>query len=580
MSFALLCKVRFWSATLALSLLATSAWGFSIQDPDPDSNVADIVANPDRIYSFDGPTITWKMSTQFVNRFPLAKQQEQARLAIAEWEDGMFSAIRRAAPTYGWTRWSGASDFYDLRSILTHEIGHALGSQHPDAAWFNDSGDGTPFNLNFVMTGNGPVPAPPQGGEVMNEGNDASSLPNNKPPKGLGPGAIWRTLSQDELEFLDYAYPNSYDFVEVGPNDDAELVIDLFAVGEGPGNTLGIGFISSSEARNPNDPDAGRRITGARAKVREEMDLPIGFKALPRNWEIENNTGESINSVIITARGTNNPIPTTWSSSGAKKFQFQGALAPPPVPDPRAFDLEDVAHLYTNVDNGPVLNGESVDVGLRKDVWDWTVVDSQAIQTDGDFVDIGLVSIMGFGFVGPVTENDGELPDDIHNDESLWALHGTFDVLAKGIQIVNPEADTATVISSLSYVPAPELDPNLTAELNSDTLGRLSASVGALSVDLPQPITLGPGESHYFLLEGTPDGLPDEAFESGRWTPAPSIPGLMDGQLLVFADSQGGGFEVGNYALLNTPTYIPEPASLASALLALALMLVNRPKSA
>ena len=133
----------------------STAYGVAFSGTGGDA-LADLVSMPDKIYRFDPPedpltempVIHWKMTSQFRDRFPLAKQREQVRLAIAEWEEGMFSAVRRAAPTYGWTRWSGASDFYDLRSIITHEIGHALGANHPDAAWFNDSGDGTPFHQN------------------------------------------------------------------------------------------------------------------------------------------------------------------------------------------------------------------------------------------------------------------------------------------------------------------------------------------------------------------------------------------------------------------------------------------------
>lgn len=555
-------------------------------------SLTDLENTPNKFYRFDPdldifdvPVIRWKMTDQFRAQFSLAKEREQVRLAIAEWEEGMFSAIRRAAPTYGWTRWSGASDFYDLRSILTHEIGHALGSQHPDAAWFNDS-DGnpdngiTPYNLNFVRVGGGWDPAPPIGGEIMNEGNDASSLPGSKPPKGLPAGAYWRTLSQDELDFLDHAYPTAIDFVEVGPNDDAELVIDLFAVGSGPGSTLGIGGPDTTEPFDANDADQGRRILTASAKVREESSLPIGFKALPRNWEITNDTGESINSVIITARGTNNPVPTSWSSSGAKKFTFQGALAPPPVPDPRAFNLEDVAHLYTNAQNGPINNGQSVDVGLRKDVWDWTVVDSQAIQVDGDFVDIGLVSLMGFNIAGPVTPNPDELPDDLTTPDGLWALHGTFDILAKGFKIVNQEAVDVT-ISELAFGLAPELDPNRTELLNFDTLGRLATSGNMQFMPLNQPLSLAPGESYFLLLAGTPSALPEDAVQSGNWMPVSPPEGFMEEQMFVFAASQSEGFRVNNFALLNTSVYVPEPGPfslLATCGLALSSLYARRRK--
>jgi hypothetical protein len=543
--------------------------------------LTDLTSTPNKIYRFDPaedifgtPVIRWKMTNQFKAQFPLAKQQEQVRLAIHEWQEGMFSAIRRAAPTYGWTRWSGASDFYDLRSILMHEIGHALGSQHPDAAWFNDSGNGTPFNQNYVRNNGGWMPAPPLGGEIMNEGNDATSLPGSKPPKGLPAGAYWRTLSKDELAFLDHAYPTAMDFVEVGPNDDAELVIDLFAIGSGPGGTLGIGGPDSTESFDPNDANQGRRILQASAKVRQEASLPIGFKALPRNWEITNNTGEPIKSVIITARGTNNPNPTSWSSSGPKRFTFQGALVAPPVPDPRAFNLEDVAHLFTQPQNAPINNGETVGVGLQKDVWDWTVVDSQAIQIDNDFVNIGLVSIQEFNLTSPVVPSPDDLPDDFFVD-GLWALHGTFDILAKGFKLINQEMLDVTV-SELGL--APDFNPNRTDQLNSESLGRLAASGDVQFVPLTSPLTLAAGEAHYFLLDGSPSALPDDVLTSGKWMMLTPPDGFMDQQMFVYAASQGGGFDVNNFALINTPVFIPEPSGALLAVLGL-LSLIGRCRS-
>ncbi len=581
--FGLTSAIVLCAALGIFALLTSSAFGVAFIGTGGDS-ITDLTSTPNKIYRFDPPedifgvpVIRWKMTNQFREQFSLSKEREQVRLAILEWEEGMFSGVRRAAPTYGWTRWSGASDFYDLRSILTHEIGHALGSQHPDAAWFNDSGDGTPFNLNFVRVGNSWSPAAPLGGEIMNEGNDATSLPGSKPPKGLAPGAYWRTLSQDELDFLDHGYPTAMDFVEVGPNDDAELIIDLFAVGAGPGSALGIGGPDTYESFVPGNANQGRRILQASAKVREEASLPIGFKALTRNWEVTNNTGESINSVIITARGTNNPQPTSWSSSGAKKFLFQGALAPPQVPDPRAFNLEDVAHLYTNAQNGPINNGQSVDVGLRKDAWDWTVVDSQAIQTDGDFVNIGLVSILEFNLTGPVVPFDDDLPDDITlpEEDGLVALQGSFDIVAKGVQVLNQEL-VAVSVSEVAFGLAPGFDPNRTELLNSDALGRMTASGDVQYVPLSAPLTLAPGESYFFLMAGTPSALPDEVLQSGNWMTVSPPAGFMEQQMFVYVSSQGGGFGVNNFALLNTPVFVPEPSSAALVMLGLLAINLNR----
>jgi hypothetical protein len=554
----------------------------SFSEPGPDP-LTDLTTTPNKIYRFDPPegpfgvpVIRWKMTNQFRQRFSLSKEREQVRLAILEWEDGMFSAVRRAAPTYDWTRWSGASDFFDLRTIVTHEIGHALGSQHPDAAWFNDSGDGTPFNLNFVRSGNSWTPAAPIGGEIMNEGNDTTSLPGSKPPKGVAPGAYWRTLSQDELDLLDHAYPTAMDFVEVGANDDAELIIDLFGVGAGPGSALGVGGPDEWEPFVPGDANQGQRILQASAEVREEASLPIGFKALSRNFEITNDTGESIRSVIITARGTNNPKPTSWSSSGANKFTFQGALAPPQVPDPRAFNLEDVAHLYTLPQNGPIGNGQSVAVGLRKDAWDWTVVDSQAIQNDGDFVDIGLVSILESNLAGVVIPFDDDPGDDITPEEGdLFALQGSYDIVAKGFKIVNQES-VDVLVSQVAYGVAPGFDPNRTDQLNSDALGRMTASGDMQYVSLSAPLTLAPGEQFFFLMAGSPSGLPGEIVQSGNWMNVNPPDGFMEEQMFVYAASQGGGFSVNNFALLNTPVFVPEPSSTWMILFGMSAVCLSR----
>ena len=462
---------------------------------------------------------------------------------------------------------NGDKDYYDLRSVLTHEVGHALGSQHPDAAWFNNN-----FELNFVPDNGGYLPQAPQGGEVMNEGNSPGFLPGSKPPKGLSGGEYWRIVSKDELLFMDHAYGQHIDFVEVDPNDNAELVIDLFNVGGEPGGTLGIGGPDSSESRNPGNPNAGRRILAAVAKVNYASNRPIGFQAAPRNWELTNNTGEAIDSLILRTRGTDNPNPTSWSSAGARRFQQRGTLAPPQIPSPDAFALGDVWHFFHDPVNGQINNGQSVEVGLRQDVWDWSLVAAQAIQLDNDFVPVNLVSILEWFVQGPVIPNaNDDLPDDIVA-EGLWELNATQDTLVKGFKIVNNDEETTTLIDELAFAPAPDL-PAHPGLLNTEAKDRLGRDGVLETIPLASPLTLGPGQEYYFILEGLVDDLPRDIQQSGNFMVLTASPGLMDDQVFVYAASSGQSSTVGNFALLNTAVFVPEPSCLTLLTISIASLL-------
>ncbi len=109
---------------------------------------------------------------------------------------------------------------------------------------------------------------------------------------------------------------------------------------------------------------------------------------------------------------------------------------------------------------------------------------------------------------------------------------------------------------------APELDPNRTDLLNSDALNRLATSGEVQFVSLNEPLSLTPGESYYLLLAGTPGALPDDVLQSGNWMTVNPPEGFLEEQMFVYAASQSEGFRVNNFALLNTPVFVPEPSSL------------------
>ena len=550
--------VGLWVAIVTLSIATAVTTPRTVEAValfDSSGAPTNLITQPNNYQSFEDNPITWTMTPEFLAAYPLAKHHEQVRLAFREWERASTEPLRRlpAAP-YSFVRYGGPQPFADLRSVMVHEIGHALGSQHTDASWFNDSDPGpafVPFNRNYRPDGMGGwIAGPPLGGEVMNEGN-APGLPDVKPDKGLRGGEYWRLVSQDELAMLDYVYPNGLDFVEVPNNQDADIIIGVFTGGE-CGENLGVGGPDGGNFRDPNDATQGVWISTSSVAIRDNPSSagPVGIKARVSSWELTN-TGQPITEANIRTRGTDNENPISKFSQGNHAFtSIQG------MPETFPFEFEDLTFRFSNPQGGPVPNGEAVSMTLQLDVWDWSVVSTDFETSVGGFVSVSLVNIFDWFAATPG-------PDPCEEENGLHIRPSDI-IEAAGFQLLN--SDLATRVTEVGFAPIAGL--GLTgADLGSELLGRLR-SLGLLE-EVPdfEPIELGAGEEFVFVLEGERADLPPELVARGNYAIL-NRPELMDGELLAYAITQGANGTVVAFSLLNGGVFVPEPSAMGMLLAA------------
>ena len=526
------------SAILALFFCAGQAFGFALimEGHTP----ADLLSDENNFHSFDAGEITWKMSNDFLNTYNDPVLQDQVRLAFSEWQSASAAPSRRSPHTrYSWTRNNGEQSFYDLKSIIVHEVGHAIGMQHPDASWSNLPTSN--WNRNYRYNDNGELIAEaPTGNEVMKQ--------------YIANGEYERTVSRDEIYALDYAYGAPLTFVEVGPNDDAMIVVETFM--GGGGSNLGSTSFSETEARNPNDESAGRRIVRSNVGISTFANEPIGVMTRASNWNFVNNTGEPIETIVVRTQGTSTRTPLDVYSNRFTEYEQSQADF--------ALNFENRGHHFLEPTGGAIGLGGETQFGLELDVWDWVVERALAHTSDGELIGLSVVSLLGWsgGYEGG--GGGGEAPDGGGHFHGLTGVSaGTPQ--AHGFRIV--AGDLSAIVTELAFASVAGRNFGL-EDLTPETLAQLDTENVLVSLPIVGQFTLAPYQELVVVTDGTEDDLPAELLDSGnyvmlndeRWLDA-----LAAGEVLLYGRTFGGAGQIEAFSLINTAPIagraVPEPTT-------------------
>ena len=234
---------------------------------------------------------------------------------------------------------------------------------------------------------------------------------------------------------------------------------------------------------------------------------------------------------------------------------------------------DDLLHVWSDPQGGPIPTGNVLHVGLEQDVWDWTVVSAQTVSAGGTRTDAPLLGFHDW------TNTVVGAPASQHR---RWDLPGgppEF-IVAQGIRIVGPPV--LADVSDLWIGNVSGLGLGL-AELNRDVFEKLLNEEQIFRVEKFDNIQMGrennddprrdavtgdtASRNHFedfiLVLEGTREDLPKDILEQGNFLFVEDLPGVKPGEeLFIMAQSQTEEAMVMSFGLLGAGLHLFDPEVL------------------
>jgi hypothetical protein len=447
---------------------------------------AQLIDTPQKFARLEDGTITYRLSENFKVRYPDAFSQYLVRDVMRWWQDYIsgFLWTDDIHDRFSYYREFPDRDIYELKSVLAHEAGHAVGMQHSDACYYNINGaTGDPWESNYRSAGGGGLTvAPTVGPELMNEGWTVSS-PGEKSPKIIR--GYNRTPGLDGFEFVNYAYPFQSLTFEETTSSSQDILFDSTDTDSSGGQTTPSGHTQIDD----DDVNQGWYIGNANVWIGND----IGIEDHTGYWQIENFTGFDIRQITLRVNGTS--TRRAISENAPPFFTFFGAGLTS-SPEQLIFD-------WSTPFAGPWPPSASGWLNLTLDVHDWVVQEALMWANSNQAFPLAIPSVVSskpWGLASPSAPPPGQAPaysiafdapseptpepDDI---ELLPPEDSLVPNGLRGFTLVLPQVD-GILIDRLELValdwPAAELLERRSAQQRIDDLSRRLAAAGPNVVDL------------------------------------------------------------------------------------------------
>ncbi|GAB4201540.1 MAG: hypothetical protein Tsb002_38140 [Wenzhouxiangellaceae bacterium] len=378
----------------SLPMLPNSALAFA--GISVTESCAALTVTPQRFVRHRDQAISYRISNNFIARYPDDFSQYLVEDAARWWQDYIsgFLWTDDIHDRFSYYRKDNNSAVYELKSVLMHEFGHAMGMQHSDACYYNINGaTNMPWLSNHRSIGGGNVAVQPTvGPELMNETWVYSSpgAKSNAPIDGYN-----RTPGLDGFEFVNYAYPFSPLSLVKTNNAGQDILIDSTDVGSSGGQTSYPGGFTPIVNGDTNQ---GWYMDGVNIWVGNN----IGIRNRTESWYIENTTGAEINQITLRVNGSSTRRAISETAPAAfDQFNVGNTSSP-----------EQLIYGWTTPFNNRWQPGNVGWLIAEVDVHDWVVQEALAWVNSNEVYELalpGIVPVVPWGLTTPETPPPGQI---------------------------------------------------------------------------------------------------------------------------------------------------------------------------